>query len=94
MEQPDYSYGTDVWSIGCILGELLLNFIEREEAEEERPKQFLFDDNEAQRSNSCFTFDSFDDQVESNSQLERILELIGSPDDDDTKFLNKGNAER
>ena len=25
---PDYGYGVDIWAIGCILAELLLNFVE------------------------------------------------------------------
>lgn len=25
---PNYDYGVDIWSIGCILAELLMNFVE------------------------------------------------------------------
>ena len=30
--QPSYDYGVDIWAIGCILGELLVNFIEDEKS--------------------------------------------------------------
>lgn len=54
MCQPDYSFATDIWSVGCILGELMLNFIENRNAcnsngtskiaeNSQHPKQSLFE---------------------------------------------------
>lgn len=31
LESPNYDFAIDIWSIGCIIGELLLNFIEDQE---------------------------------------------------------------
>ena len=32
---PDYAFGVDIWAVGCILGELLLNFIEADNQSED-----------------------------------------------------------
>jgi len=29
IRNPKYDFAVDIWSIGCILGELLLNFVEK-----------------------------------------------------------------
>jgi mitogen-activated protein kinase 1/3 len=42
---PKYDFAIDIWSIGCILGELLLNFVEDEEC---KASQYLFP------GDSCF----------------------------------------
>ena len=28
---PNYAFGVDIWAAGCILGELLLNFVENDD---------------------------------------------------------------
>ena len=32
---PNYAFGVDIWAVGCILGELLLNFIECDDPTED-----------------------------------------------------------
>lgn len=44
LQSQDYAHAIDIWSIGCILGELLLNFVETEKREETRPYCDLLND--------------------------------------------------
>ena len=39
---PNYEYSVDIWSVGCILGELLLNFVERKEINQESANDGMF----------------------------------------------------
>lgn len=37
--QKDYDYSIDIWSVGCILGELLLNFVEQDKDQDHSNKK-------------------------------------------------------
>lgn len=42
LENPNYDFAIDIWSLGCIIGELLLNFIEAEEQKPENGEKQSF----------------------------------------------------
>lgn len=55
LNDPKYDYGIDIWAIGCILGELLLNFVERAPAAEQSSKDPTdFSDTFLFPGDSCF----------------------------------------
>lgn len=78
--EKQYGQAIDVWSLGCILAEMLLAVSDNKEA---RPS-FL-------NGTSCYPlssiFDSNEKPHESQDQMVLILRLLGKQDDDSLAFV-------
>lgn len=90
-----YSYGVDIWSLGCIFAELL-NMM-KDNVPDHRDRQPLFP------GTSCYplspsTANSSPEEKQKklkNDQLGKIFYVLGSPDEsvDLSSFLNKQQIE-
>jgi len=85
LQEPEYDFSSDNWSVGCILGELLKFSQVYSGHVPSNGKCVLF------RGQSCFPLSPCDDMlntddqseniVSKNDQMIRILELIRTPDE-------------
>ena len=96
--QNNYEHGVDIWSIGCILGELLLNFVEQDNSSKDSikchndmSKYFLFP------GDSCYPISPLSKKQEENQnssflsdndQIIKIFELLGMPTRQDFSFVD------
>lgn len=88
---PDYSFGVDIWAVGCVLGELLLNFIETEDESDSgmdttqtKKKPFNPQDTYLFPGNSCYPISPCKKEIEeSNSQelfissSDQLIKILG-----------------
>lgn len=97
---PKYDFGVDIWSIGCILAELLLNFVENEtkpkgkNASHDKVKIsdiYIFPGDSCFPISPCHAMNNALDpgaiNLSSDDQLIKILELIGSPKESEYSYL-------
>jgi serine/threonine protein kinase len=85
LQEPEYDFSSDNWSVGCILGELLKFSQVYSGHVPSNVKCVLF------KGQSCFPLSPCDDMlnaddqsetiVSKNDQMIRILELIRTPDE-------------
>ena len=68
LNDLSYDFAIDIWSIGCIMGELLLNFVESpNESADEKSTDQEFDPNEKTYlfpGDSCFPLSLYNDLKE------------------------------
>ena len=97
--QKDYDYSVDIWAVGCILGELLLNFIEQDDEKDRSKKQngykdfskhYLFPGDSCYPLSPCSKNKQENNQfLSDNDQLIKIFEVLGSPSQSDLSFLDQ-----
>lgn len=82
----EYDSCVDMWSLGCILGQML-NCIDNKAVEESQ--QILF------KGDSCYpisplpmSYDGSQQPISSNDQLFRILKVLETPDELDQSFIS------
>ena len=97
---PEYDFSVDIWSIGCILGELLLNFIEYEKSPSDgQPISYDLHDIFMFPGDSCYPISplhasnqknscSDNINVSSDDQMIKILEVLGSLNESDLSFVD------
>lgn len=90
--EKDYGEAIDVWSVGCIFGELLSMM--KENAPTFLDRQPLFP------GSSCFPLSPDSNPncrrngfpVSTNDQLNVIFDVIGTPDEEDVSFVTDTKA--
>lgn len=102
LGNPKYDYGADIWGIGCILAELLLNFVESNDScaltdssDQESTKsgahfskEFLFHKDPSSNEITASKDQSFIDN------LKVIFETLGSPDEKTAANLTNSDKDK
>lgn len=100
--KPDYDQAVDIWAAGCILGELLLNFVENIDSEQnayQNRTEYLF------AGDSCYplspmigheSLEHANDEchLSQNDQLLKIFDVLGSPSEDEIESLTNNDPDK
>lgn len=85
MALPQYSFAADMWSLGCVLAELLFASEDYQGQKRSGDDRFLF------QGNSCFPLSPFDagdkSLISKDDQLLKILKLLGKQTGEDLSFI-------
>lgn len=106
MCHPDYGFAVDIWATGCILGDLLLNFVEIDTKD---AGQMADDDAFSNKylfpGDSCYPLSPYFEDAElsdcpqnltisEDDQLLKIFEILGSPQIEDFDYMNDNNTNK
>lgn len=87
--QKNYNDKADLWSVGCILGELILSSSRYNKVGMNDREKMLF------RGKSCYPLSPEGrDKAGSNDQLVNIVKVLGHQTRDDTSFLVESKIRR
>ena len=102
MCKSDYDQSVDIWSAGCILGELLLNFVENNEKTSKTDRlsaKYLFPGDSCYPLSPChqpkqnLDGDGIAEQLNlsQDDQLIKILELLEAPTAEQIESITNAN---
>lgn len=94
--EKDYSAAIDIWSVGCIFGELMLMMKDNSKTFVDRtplfPGKFCFPLSPPDTKNSSIKINEYGFPVDKTDQLTVIFELIGTPSDEELSFITDQNG--
>lgn len=94
--EKDYTTAIDVWSVGCIFGELMMMIKENASTFVDRtplfPGKCCFPLSPPDNRNNSVKINEFGFPVEKSDQLNVIFDLIGTPTDEDMAFVTDQNG--
>lgn len=94
--EKDYSAAIDMWSVGCIFGELMLTMKENSKTFVDRaplfPGKFCFPLSPPDTKNNSIKINEYGFPVDKTDQLTVIFELLGTPTDDELAFITDQNG--
>ena len=97
LDEADYDNKIDIWSLGCVLGELLRTGSKKSEKWSDREQRVIFPGSSAFPNSPCKegkTKESDDKSIiiSSKDQLLLILKIVGPCNQDQMSFITKDSS--